>query len=136
MPDILNKKFVFFHLLLVTIIFTGCNTLPGDGGTSTISGKVFVQEYNASGTLFADYYGADQHVYLIYGDGTVYDDDTRTSYDGSFEFPFLRKGSYQIFAYSDCIGCDGGSQPVILNIEITDNHQTVTAPDLMIDKRN
>lgn len=122
--------------ILSVIFFNSCNSLPGDGGTSTITGKVFVQEYNASGTLFADYYGADQHVYLIYGDGTVYNDDVRTSYDGTYELNFLRKGNYQVFAYSDCIGCDGGSVPVIINVEITKNNQTVTAPDIVIDKRN
>lgn len=121
---------------LFLVLFTSCNSLPGDGGTSTITGKVFVQEYNASGTLFADYYGADQHVYLIYGDGTVYDDDVRTSYDGTYEFNFLRKGNYTIFAYSDCIGCDGGSVAVLINIEVNENHQTVSAPDIVIDKRN
>lgn len=136
LPNSSKFKLSFFAASLLFLFFTSCNSLPGDGGTSTITGKVFVQEYNASGTLFADYYGADQHVYLIYGDGTVYNDDVRTSYDGSYEINFLRKGNYRLFAYSDCIGCDGGSEPVFIDIEITENHQTVKAPDIVIDKRN
>lgn len=120
--------------LSITLI-TGCEQMPGDGGTSELQGKVFVNEYNASGTLFNSYYGPDERVYIIYGDGTTYDDEVRTSYDGSYKFTFLRKGTYKIFTYSDCITCDGGVQAIIEEVEINDNHSTVTVPDLVIDKR-
>ena len=72
----------------LVMIFSGCNGLPGDGGTSTITGKVFVERYNESGTLYQQYYGAEERVYIIYGDGTSFDDETKTSYDGTFQFPF------------------------------------------------
>lgn len=130
-----NSRPLPYLFLFSALLFASCNSLPGDGGTSTLSGKVFVEEYNASGILFSEYYGAEQRVYIIYGDGTTYNDETKTSFDGSFEFRFLRKGTYTVFAYSDCLTCDGGTQPVSATIEITDNHQTVTTDDLVIDKR-
>ena len=119
----------------LVMIFSGCNGLPGDGGTSTITGKVFVERYNESGTLYQQYYGAEERVYIIYGDGTSFDDETKTSYDGTFQFTFLRQGTYTIFSYSDCITCDGSTEVVLQTVEITDNHQDVTATDIVIEKR-
>lgn len=122
-------------LLLIQFFFTGCNSMPGDGGTSTISGKIFVESYNLSGILFQEYYGPDERVYIIYGDGTAFDDETKTSYDGSYEFSFLRKGTYTIYCYSDCPICNGLTEPKIITVEITDNHQNITVEDIIIEKR-
>ncbi len=119
----------------ITMLISACTTLPGDGGTSEITGKVYVNEYNVSGILFNSYYGAEVRVYIIYGDETSYDDEVKTNYDGTYKFPFLRKGKYQVYAYSDCISCDGGTAPVIQEIEITDNNASITVPDLVVDKR-
>ena len=49
------------------------------------------------------YYHADEEVYIIYGDeDNYYDDSYETSFDGSFRFENLRKGTYTVFIYSDC----------------------------------
>ncbi len=119
----------------LVVVFSGCDPLPGDGGTSSISGKIFIESYNESGILYQQYYGAEERVYIIYGDGTTFDDETKTSYDGTFQFPFLRQGTYTIFSYSDCLTCDGFTEVVLQTVEITDNHQDVTTSDLVIEKR-
>ncbi len=129
----INASMLLFGLTF--IFLSGCTSLPGDGGTSEITGKVYVNEYNVSGILFNSYYGADIRVYIIYGDETTYDDEIRTSYDGSYKFTFLRQGNYKVFAYSDCVACDGGIEAVIQEVEINENHTTVTVPDIRIDKR-
>jgi hypothetical protein len=114
---------------------TGCSSLPGDGGTSTIHGKIFVQRYNEFGTMYQDYYGPDERVYIIYGDNIGYDDEVKTAYDGTYKFPFLRKGTYTIYAYSDCLTCDGGSEAKTVQVEITDNNQDIEVEDIVIEAR-
>ena len=123
-------KWVF----LVSVILSSgaCEKDAGEGGTSTIRGKVYVKNYNGSGQLVGEYYGQAEDVYIIYGDAAFYGDDTKTSYDGTYEFNFLRKGSYTIFAYSKCDTCAAGQEPVFITTEISKNHSTVELPDLVI----
>ncbi len=121
-------------VILVAAIFFGCKKGPGEGGTSVIKGKIYVMNYNGSGQLTSQYYGQEERVYIIYGDADFYGNDTRTSYDGTYEFDFLRKGSYTVFAYSDCDTCASGSEAVKITTEITDNHSTVTLPDLVVKR--
>ncbi|MFI5170795.1 MAG: hypothetical protein ACHQFW_00305 [Chitinophagales bacterium] len=131
--NIIRCCIAFFTI--ITLVLTGCSDLPGDGGTSTITGKVYVLRFNEFGTQYQDYYGPDESVFIIYGDGTAVDDEVKTSYDGTYEFRFLRKGSYTIYCYSDCLTCDGSTEPIFLNAEITDNHQELLVDDITIEKR-
>jgi len=124
-----------FGILLGLLILTGaCHKEAGEGGKSVIKGKVFVQDYNTSQTvLISEYYGPDIDVYIIYGEGNTYfNDRIRTSYDGSFEFPYLAKGKYKIFAYEKCITCPSGIKEVILDAAVTKNKSTVELPNLVI----
>lgn len=44
---------------------------------------------------------ADEDVYIIYGDDDeIFDDNTKTNFDGTFKFSNLREGTYKVFAYS------------------------------------
>lgn len=90
--------------------------------------------YNSSGQLVSEYYGQEERVYIIYGDADFYGNDTRTSYDGTYEFNYLRKGSYTIFAYSDCDTCASGSEAILITTEITKNNSTVELPDLVVKR--
>lgn len=121
-------------LALLFTIFSGCSLEPGSGGTSMITGKVKLTEYNTYGIPVSTYYAPEVRVYIIYGDGTTYDDDTRTSYDGTYKFTFLRKGHYQIFAYSDCLTCPGFSEVKLVEVDIDKNNSNVEAPELDIEK--
>ena len=104
------------------------------------------------------YYHADEEVYIIYGDeDNYYDDSYETSFDGSFRFENLRKGTYTVFIYSDCESdttglavinqsnpvyaqqlastiwksdCFGGEVALKMDIEITENNQQYNLGDI------
>jgi hypothetical protein len=103
------KKLLLLSLTM-SLLFA-CQKEAGEGGTSTIKGKIITYELNhfdvPGGNQTVDtlssYYTADKEVYIIYGDeGNFYDDSYETSWDGSFRFEYLRKGKYTIFVYSNC----------------------------------
>ena len=125
-------KYVF--LFIIAFVFSSCHKDAGEGGTSVIKGKIWVQDYNTTQTtLLSEYYGADIEVYIIYGkESNYYNDRIRTSFDGSFEFPYLAKGSYRIFAYSKCNNCDGGIEPILISTEVTKNKSVVDVGNLTI----
>ncbi len=134
------KKIVFFlSIFAFFFVISSCNKSAGEGGTSIIKGKVYVENYNSSGTaITSKYFGQDFDVYIIYGaDGTYFNDKIATSYDGSFEFPYLAKGKYQIFVYSKCFNsienpCPSGQETVLVSTEITENKSTVDVGTITI----
>lgn len=125
-------------IVILTVVFflgTACKKVEGQGGTSTISGRIYVEEYDAFGAIVQEYYAADERVFILYGtDDDIYDDDFRTSFDGSFQFDFLTKGNYRIFAYEDCATCPSGEAPVIKEVVINENKSTIVLPDIVIRK--
>lgn len=127
-------KNITLIVALGLFLLTSCKKEEGVGGTSTITGKIYVKEYSSVGNLLAEYYGADERVYIIYGDGTTYDDDFRTSYDGSFRFQYLNKGTYKVFCYSRCDTCASGEEAIIRELEITDNNSSTETEDIIIKK--
>jgi hypothetical protein len=128
-------------IVLVVFLFAGCKKDEGPGGTSTIKGKVIVHDFDPAyqNSVPVIYSATDEDTYIIYGaDHSTYDDDYKTSFDGSYEFKFLQKGHYRLFAYSkDSTGAHTGNLPslkipVFVDVEITSNGSTVTAPDIII----
>lgn len=88
--------FVLFSFFCL-INFSACTKEEGEGGKATIAGTLY--KIKSDGIERQ----SDEAVYIIYGgEGTNYDDDVKTSYDGSFRFEYLREGNYTIFAYTDC----------------------------------
>jgi len=129
------KQLTLYCLLFTAyLLLPSCKKAEGLGGTSTITGKVYVKEYSSVGNLLAEYYGAEERVYIIYGNGTTYDNDMRTSYDGSYKFQYLNKGTYQVFCYSRCDTCASGNEAIIKEVEITSNNSTVELEDIIIRK--
>jgi hypothetical protein len=129
-----TKAFLPTLLLLFSLIHWQCSLGPGSGGKSTIAGKVLVREINSGGIMVKEYYAPDERVYLIYGEDSVYNEEFDTSYEGSYEFTFLRKGDYQVFAYSDCPTCFGETEAVFETVTISENGEVVQVPDLIILK--
>jgi hypothetical protein len=130
-------------LLFALIILSSCKKQEGPGGTSNIRGKIIVHDFDKGfqTPVPAKIYGApDEKVYLIYGDADqTFDDDVNTSYDGTYEFKYLQKGSYHLFVYSkDSTGAKSQTPlskvkiPVKIDVEISDKGTTVTAPDMII----
>ncbi|MCH8318791.1 MAG: hypothetical protein IIA88_09915 [Bacteroidetes bacterium] len=139
-----GKQAIILATICSTLCFS-CKKEPGEGGTSSIRGKIIVRDYNVTfTTLNAEYDGADRRVYIIYGDNDIYDDDFRTGPDGYYQFKWLRKGEYTIFIYSvDTIETglnfksgiyDEIVYPVEVEVEITKNKKEVTAPEIVIVK--
>lgn len=131
------KTILFSGILFTLLVLTACEKGPGEGGTSTIKGKVITWEYNGDFTSRRGVYpGAKEDVYIIYGNDDVYGDKFETSYDGSYEFDYLSEGSYKVFAYSkDTTNLLTSEKIVIIReVEITGKNQVVEVPDIIIAK--
>ncbi|MEO0312536.1 MAG: hypothetical protein RIQ89_2193 [Bacteroidota bacterium] len=136
------KQLISLTLFLSIISMTACKKEEGPGGTASIKGKVFLQEYNSSFTnITTEYYAPDVDVFIIYGnEDNIFDDRTRTSYDGSFQFKNLQKGDYRVFAYSkDSSGAADGNptelnpdKAIIKSINIASNKSENNIGDIII----
>lgn len=132
-----KRSIIILMIGFITVIFSSCDKPAGKGGTSRIKGKIYIRDYNSTFTLLQDqYYAMEERVYITYGNHDFYDDDTRTSYDGTYVFDELRKGTYTIFAYTDdsLLATPGGQYPVFKTVEITEDNQTVEIPTIILLK--
>lgn len=130
-------KFIFSFIAISILLFS-CSKIEGKGGAASIKGVVVKQKYNSIGNPISGgkYVSADQDVFLIYGDeDTFYDDDVKTSYDGSFVFNYLQKGKYTIFVYEDCSSCVSGKKEILIPIEITEKNQVINLDTIVVKKQ-
>lgn len=125
----IHLLFLFFSLLITS----SCQKSEGPGGRATIKGKVYVKNYSGT-TLVSEFYGPDYQVYIIYGtNSTFYDDNVKTSYDGSYEFRYLRPGTYTVFAYSKNASAASGKTAVMQTVEISGKKDEVELTDIVIN---
>ena len=124
-----------FLLVIIGIVITSCTKVEGEGGSGSIKGFVYEYKLNILGDTISPYAAADQDVYIIYGnEDTFYDDNIKTSYDGSFKFPYLQKGKYTVFVYEDCATCLSGKKEILHTIEIIKKNQVVDLDTIDIRK--
>ena len=131
------KNLIFLFITTTFFCLLSCEKEEGEGGTSTITGKIYVLNYNTDYTqIESEYYAQEEDVYIVYGDDNIYSDRFRTHYDGSYRFQYLRKGDYTIYAYSkDTTGISpSGYIPVSKTIEISKTQQEVEVEDIVIIK--
>ena len=133
-------KIATFWLSVFYIALLSCSKDPGVGGKAIIKGKVHLTEFNDNTCQEeADYYVAEQRVYIVYGDHEFHDDDVRTGPNGQFEFRWLRKGDYRVFVYSECptSGCPdpcvSGIEAIFQNVSIDNNKEEVELNDFEIE---
>lgn len=122
---------------LLVFLLTACQIEEGPGGSGSITGRLFANDYNGDFTqLNASFYVPDEDVFLIYGDDVIYGDDMKTHFDGTFRFDYLRKGTYTVFAYSkDSTGNEAsGIYPVMVEVEISNKSQAVDLGEIVILK--
>ena len=120
-----------FCLLILSSYFS-CTKSAGVGGQATIKGKVIVNNINSQGDTLASYDAQDQEVFIIYGnDNNTHNDDTETSFDGTFEFNFLNVGNYTLFTYSDCQNCSNGEDSVVIICTTIEYRDEVFDTDLI-----
>ncbi len=134
LPKLLKMQIRLQFFLIGLLFISACKKEEGAGGTSSIRGKVYAKYYNKTFTVLADSaYAPDVEVYIIFGDEVSFGERLRTSHDGSYEFKYLRNGSYKIYAYSrDSTGAYNGQSnqyspnvAIIKQVEITKKKQTV-----------
>ena len=129
----MKKIALLFAVSSALITFNSCKKVEGPGGSSTIKGSLRIQKTVGSNTT--TYLAEEEDVYLVYGtENSFYDDDVKTSYDGTFEFNYLQKGDYKVFVYQDCASCPSGKEPVIRTIEISDNKSIQDLGEIIIKK--
>jgi hypothetical protein len=122
-----------FTLLFIALAIASCNKTAGEGGTSSVQGKIWVIDLNAAGEIVGEYYAMDEDVFIIYGDSdATYNDKFATSYDGSYVFNNLVEGKYTLFVYSKCETCPSGQEVLTKTVEITEKKQLITVDDLII----
>lgn len=131
------RKLLLFGVLLTALV--ACSKYPGEGGRASISGSVTIEHrlvLTNPATVLDTYPGADEDVFLIYGDGSTPDDKLTTGPDGTFSFPNLRKGEYTLYVYSeDTTGVDGvnpNRMPISFDIEITERKEDVEVGEVLI----
>ena len=125
-------KLVYLFMFSSLLILSSCTKEEGEGGRSSITGKVFM--IDQTGASQGEYYVPDYDVFIIYGENDdIYDDDTKTNFDGSFQFKNLRKGTYRIYAYTTDASQLSGVTPVFKSIEIGKKEDAVLS-DITVEK--
>ena len=131
----IKNLFKIICILAICITYSSCTKEPGEGGRATIKGRVKIKSYNKEFTILKDeYYSQGDNVYITYGDNPAVQEKTKTSYDGTFEFPYLRKGKYKVFVVSkDSTSPDlTATISIIKEVEITAKKQTVQIPEITV----
>lgn len=137
----MKSNILYLCSLSLVLTFYSCKKEAGEGGTSSIRGKVYSKYYNKNFSVLADSgYAPDTDVYIIYGDDFSFGDRQKTSYDGSYEFKYLQKGNYKVYAYAeDSTGAYSNHVnqyapdiAIIKDVSITKNRQKVEVEDIHI----
>lgn len=129
------KRLVIFYFTSI-IFLISCTKDPGEGGTSTIRGTIYSKNIFDNSAVTSEDAEAKEDVYIEYGDDPVYGNSFKTGFDGKFEFKFLRKGSYTIYAYSlDSANRSSYNKvPVMKNVSIREKNQIAEINSLVIFK--
>ncbi len=135
----LKRSFVSQVAVAITVfaalVFTSCEKSPGEGGNATITGSVWVRNYNSTYTsLISEYAGAKEDVYIVYGENVGYDDKVETDYQGYYRFNYLRPGKYTIYVFSEdsTLTSPDGNIAIVKEVEITESDQVLAVPQIII----
>jgi hypothetical protein len=131
-------------VILTVFAFASCKKEAGDGGNSSIQGKISREirvVLDNPATAIGTFPAADEDVYIIYGDHVSPDDRVQTNYNGEYEFLYLRPGKYTVYAFSAdtnsvAVPWDEDHMTVLQELEITDGEQTIVAADMTLYDAN
>ena len=116
-------------------LLSSCEKEAGEGGNSSIKGYIHVTDYDAFLiNVQGEYPGADEDVYIIYGNDISYGDRIKAGPDGVFEFKYLREGDYKVYVYSADTSL-AGKVAIMKSVSITGKKQTVDAGTFDIKKK-
>ncbi len=129
-----SNNIIIALCILVACGFNSCKKYAGEGGRASIKGKLYAVNLTNSLILATDSgYIAGENVYISYGTNTNIDDKTETSAGGEFQFPYLQKGDYTIFAISKKLnGTNKLDTVVVKKVSLTDRNQVADIGDLRI----
>lgn len=128
-------RYLFIPISVVLTLLLGCAKTEGEGGKATIKGKVWKIDYLTDNAVFPDTVPAtDEDVFIVFGDKNEIGEDVKTFYDGTFEFNYLRKGTYTVFVYSNDMSNGETGEPIIREVELKSNSEEVVVEDLYIYK--
>lgn len=132
-----NWNIIVLVTLVIGSCFISCEKDAGEGGTSMIKGKILGYEYCCEQwRLASDTFPMQaEDVYIIYGDNDFYGDKVETHFDGTYQFPYLQKGKYTVYTYSDDTNFakqPGEKMIIKKEIEINNHEQTVSLPDMVV----
>ncbi len=137
MKSRINIGFKIALMILILAISNACKKSAGEGGQASIQGKIWVEDWNTSFTIKnGEYAGADEDVYIIYGNNLSYGDKIKSSYNGEFEFKYLRTGKYKVYVYSKdkTLTSASGDTVMVKEIEITSKKQRLSLDQFVIYK--
>jgi hypothetical protein len=117
------NRILILPILILLLNFTSCEKQPGEGGTSSIKGKIFSIDYIDS--KIDTFPAFDENVFIIYGNSGQFNDDIETSNDGTFQFEYLRKGNYKLFVYTRSWENEGYEYPLTFDVHINENKSEV-----------
>ncbi|MFT4900272.1 MAG: hypothetical protein ACI9U0_002074 [Flavobacteriales bacterium] len=119
---------------LICIVFFAACSKEGEGGSAVISGIVKKEVIAPNGNLIETVAAINKDVFIKFGNSDFVNEDVKTNEFGKFEFPFLRKGEYSIFVYSDCIDCDSGKESIEQSVELKKFNSTISDLELVVRK--
>lgn len=129
---------ILFLVLIAIFAFSACKKSPGEGGRAFITGKVYVRDYTAAPCpcyLKGEYYAQGENVYINYGDEPGVGKSVKTDNNGVYQFSYLRKGKYKVYAISnDTSTVSNRTIAVIKEIEIKKATEKANLPDIEIIK--
>jgi hypothetical protein len=132
------KRIILWCFALITFVLSSCEKPAGQGGDATIKGKIWVEDWDNNFNLLQyQFAGADEDVYIIYGDDVNYGDKISANNNGEFEFKYLRKGKYKIYVYSDqkqTSNTPASQVAKVVEAEITSKKQTLDIGTITIKK--
>ncbi len=114
-------------------LLSGCRKDAGEGGLATVRGTVWGRDLDQDGFLKTEGLLGDQRVFIGAEGEAAHFETTRSSYDGSFEFRGLRKGTYDVWAFSRCDTCALEDTAVLRGVTVDSRKETVTADTLFVN---
>lgn len=129
-------KYRLLVYALISLFYLSCKKPAGTGGNSSVKGTVVLEDWNSTLTTMKYQYPAvDSDVYIIYGSDVSYGDKIKTNGNGEYEFKYLRKGNYKIYAISkEKVGTTGDTKDIAVSVDVTisKNKQSVEATQITI----
>jgi hypothetical protein len=111
--------------------------LDYNDGAGSIRGLLVELEYTTVPPIVvsASYNKPNENVYIVYGNDPTYFDRVDTDGSGVFQFTGLLKGTYRLYAFSDCESCPSGTEEKGALATISTNGEAVDLGTITIEKR-